>query len=233
MRILPAFLLLGVVGCMDSLSFDASEQNVGSESCSTIVTAVSSGATVAITIDEGFNAWKGNDPPVTLTGTSTTCTGTTQFTQSALGSWSFGPNNQQCTADYAGSADLAIAANHWHNVIHCDQSVEVVGCTGDAAYTAAVFVDGPGPNDFSTTVSGALGAVQDPDVFDTCPVDACPIGACVSACEANCAQGDTDCGTCCECWCKEEGREGGNDACQPQDLCYSGSDGHAVCLAQP
>lgn len=227
MRILPAVVLLGAVGCAD-LTFDASTQQVGSENCSTIVTATSSGAVVSVAIDEGFNAWKGTSPPVTMTGNSTTCTGTVQFTQSVAGSWTFAPGNQQCSTDFAGSVDLGLAANHWHNEVHCDNSVTVVGCQTDVAYTAAVFVDGPGPNDFTTTVTGSLGAVQDPDVTDSCPVDACPIGACVSACQATCT--DASCGQCCECWCKEEGRLGGNDACQPQDLCYSGSEGHEVCL---
>jgi hypothetical protein len=233
MRILSAVLVLGAVGCMDSLSFDAQEQAVGAENCSTTLTATSSGATVSIAIDEGFNAWKGNAPPVTLSGNSTTCVGTTQFTQSVVGTWSWAQGNQQCSTDYAGSADLSLNTNHWHNVIHCDNSVEVVGCQGDAAYTAAVFVDGPGPNDYTTMVSGSLAAVQDADVYDVCPAAECPIGECVSACQADCTTGDTECGQCCECWCKDEGRQAGNDACQPQDLCYSGSDGHAVCLAQP
>ena len=231
MRILPAVLLLGVVGCMDSLTFDRQQQDVGSEHCDPIVSATSSGATVSVGLDEGFNAWKGTSPDVTLDGNSSTCTGTVQFTQTVSGAWTFDQGNQSCSSDYAGTADLSIAANHWHNLIHCDNSTEVVGCQTDASYTAVVFVDGPGPNDFTTTVSGSIGAVQDPDVSDVC--DACPIGACVSACEATCAQGDTACGQCCECMCKEEGLEGGNDACQPQDLCYSGSDGHAACLAQP
>jgi hypothetical protein len=228
MRILSAFLLVGAVGCMD-LTFSAGEQQLGAEHCTTAVTVSSSGAgQVAVGIDEGFNAWKGSSPSVTFTGTSTTCSSTTQFTKSATGTWSFGPHNQECSADYTGGVDLSAVANHWHHVIHCDNSIEVVGCQGDASYVAAVLVDGPGVNDFTTTVSGTIAAVQDPDVADVC--EACPIGACVSACQAACGKGDSACSQCCECQCKEEGRLAGNDACEPQDLCYTGSPGHAVCL---
>ena len=88
---------------MDSMSFDRSEQEVGSENCSTVVTATSSGASVSIAVDQGFNAWKGTDPAVTLSGNSTTCTGNVQFTQSASGTWSGGDHNQQCSTDCAGS----------------------------------------------------------------------------------------------------------------------------------
>jgi len=224
-------LLAGAVGCGDNLSPDSAfEQEVGADNCDPTVTTSSSGTNVSISIVDGFNAWRsGNTPDVSLSGNSTTCTGVTQFTVTAGGNFNGNPGNQQCSTDYDGSADFSAAANHWHNLIQCDGSTVVVGCQGDASYTAILFVDGSGPNDFSTTVSGTVGAVQDPDEVAT-GCGECPIGQCVSACQASCPQGDTDCGQCCECWCKEEGRMAGNDACHPQDLCYSGSEGHAVCL---
>jgi hypothetical protein len=235
MKALAVVVMVGALGCGDNLVDSSSqlEQSVGADNCSTMVSASSSGATVTVTVDEGFNAWQsGNAPSVTLTGSSETCTGTVDFTAAAAGTWSFTPGNEQCSTYYSGDADLGIAANHWHYLNRCDGSVQAVGCQGEVSYTAAVLIDGPGQNDYSTVVSGTIGAVHDPDEDEVC--DACPIGACVSACEAACPQGDTDCGQCCECWCKDEQREEGNASCEPQDLCYSGSEGHAVCLlAQP
>src|SRR5689334_12479925 len=110
MRILPALLLLGAVGCGDNLSGTGQGEQLvgGSENCATDVGVSSSGATVSVSIDEGFNAWKNqNAPSVTLTGSSSTCSGTQQFSVSAAGTWSFEPGNMQCSTSYVGTADLA------------------------------------------------------------------------------------------------------------------------------
>jgi hypothetical protein len=57
----------------------------------------------------------------------------------------------------------------------------------------------------------------------------CEIGACVSDCQHDCNELDgpakAACNQCCECKCKSE-----IEGCTPQDLCYTGSPGHAVCL---
>lgn len=140
---------------------------------------------------------------------------------------------------WTATVDLAAYQNRWHNHIHCDGSSVVEGCAEARAFTVTFSVGGACNEDTgSCTVSSgvSLPSAQDPDVVDTdCappPAPECPIGPCVSACQRACGLHNTSCRTCCECRCKAEGRAAGNLACQPQELCYTGSEGHAVCLSR-
>jgi hypothetical protein len=236
--ILSAVLLM--TGCGQS-NTDATEPsqravqtNGGAENCSTAISASVADGIVSVSMTGGFNAWKNvTRTTVTVSGTVTDACGTNApFSGVVPGTWTFAPgSNQSCSASWSGSEAVpAAAANHWHYLVKCDGSKVVVGCQSDKTVSITTAIDGPGNNDFTGSTSAIVPAVQDPDEVETgCgggTADPCDIGACVSACEHACS-GPT-CHQCCECRCKAELEPAGCPP--PQNLCYTGSAGHAVCL---
>jgi hypothetical protein len=186
------------------------------------------------------------------------CSSEVTLNKTSLTDGAFSPvlNSQGKTTAYTWTITLDLSGyrDHWHNLIHCGGSVEVVGCREPRVVTvSATAYDSNGAchdytNDAGQTVcasdgkSGLLTSVQDPDQFETCaPVSGCDIGSCVSSCQTSgcgdaskCASGQpgaacrnaiTACRQCCECVCKSQ-----TAGCTPQDLCYTGSPGHPQCL---
>ena len=199
-----------------------------------------------------------SDVRLTLGITASDCSSEVTLNKSSLTDGTFTPvlNPAGKPMAYTWSLTLALSAyqDHWHNLIHCDGSVEVVGCKEPRVVTISVTAyDEHGAchsytNDAGETVcasdsrSGLLSSVQDPDQSEVCqPSGGCDIGSCVSSCQTdgcgnarNCPTGGagaacrdaiTACHQCCECVCKSE-----TAGCAPQDLCYTGSAGHPQCL---
>jgi hypothetical protein len=210
----------------------------------TTVTATASlvGTVLTVTTSDMPKGWytkganfDGNKAPISLSWTvsASSCLAAAGGSATTVaGSFTplLNPQNKPVGYSWSYSIDLAAHQNHWHNHIACGGAVSVEGCQEARTVNVTLSVAGAcleTDGAVCTDTDGVvLASVQDPDVVDgNC---GCNIGACVSACQAAC--NDASCGKCCECGCKAQALAGGNSACAPQSLCYSGSPGHPACL---
>ena len=229
-------VLLSIVGCGQSNN-DGPERSSrlrasggGAENCSPVVSASVVDGIVSVSMTAGFNAWKWDNTTVTIGGTVTdTCGTNATYSEVVAGAWTQDSgSDKSCSTSWSGDEAVpAAAANHWHNLVQCDGTKVVEGCQSEKTITINTVIDGPGQNDLTSTASATVPAQQDPDVVET-GCGSCDIGPCVSTCQQACA--DKDCRNCCECRCKDELQTAGCPA--PQELCYTGSEGHAVCLTR-
>jgi hypothetical protein len=119
----------------------------------------------------------------------------------------------QTTAYYwTITIDLSGQQNHWHNHIHCDESVHVHGCQQSRDVAIEVRLNNPGDAEWGYDAATlSLASVQDPDDVETnCGggngCDGPALAACTTACEQEtCAdlkgKARAECAHACNCQC--------------------------------
>lgn len=246
-KIFALAFFVGLGGCMVDTDRDDTEL-VGEAAQAVVSNTVSatftlSGSTVSINTSDMPKGWftpQFSKSPITVSWSAdaTACNASASGSYGS-GSGTFNPvvNNGGQVNGYSWSASQSLAGleNHWHNYVACDGSVSVVGCDGARTVNYSLTVGGScgsDPSKCTATGSVSLAAVQDADVVETNCAVGCDLslGACVSACQANCANGDSSCSSCCECNCKEE-QHAANSACPaPQGACYVNKPNRPACL---
>ncbi len=245
MFLVVASLLAGCVGADDPESATS-----GAATVSNVVSITATLTGTSLTVTSGYmplgwftqgGGFDASKSPIALTlhADATACQPALDVTIDASGGTFvplLNPAGHPRAYAWTATTDLAAYQNHWHNHTRCDGSTAVEGCPEARAVTVTFSVGGACLADTGSCTASSpvsLPSAQDVDVVDAdCAPPTCDIGPCVSACQASCASGDPDCAQCCECQCKAAGRAAGNLACQPQELCFKGSRGHAVCLAR-